>query len=99
MNKSFALFFLLILFSASILAQVDRATINGTVKDASGAVVPGARVTVTSPSTGLTRETITESNGYFVAAALPTNFASRDFFREAVFGLIRFVFAALSIAL
>ena len=37
-------------------AQVDRATLVGTVSDPSGAVIPGATVEITSTDTGLHRD-------------------------------------------
>jgi len=49
-------------------AQVDRATINGSVRDANGAVVTGAKVTLTATRTGLARETVSNTEGFF---ALP----------------------------
>src|SRR5437879_6095929 len=60
-----------LLFSAlsctAVLAQ-STAQINGTVKDPSGAVLPGVEVTVTQTETGVTRSTITNETGSF---ALP----------------------------
>jgi hypothetical protein len=53
------------------LAQVDRATISGTVKDSNGSVVAGAKVTVISTRVGLTREAVTNGNGSFTLTALP----------------------------
>jgi carboxypeptidase family protein/TonB-dependent receptor-like protein len=52
------------------LAQ-DTASITGTVRDASGAVVPDATVIVTSAAIGLTRSTATNSEGDYLAGALP----------------------------
>jgi len=52
-------------------AQVDRATVNGTVKDANGAVVSGAKVTLASTNTGLTRETTTNAGGFFALTYVP----------------------------
>jgi hypothetical protein len=37
----------LVLFPIPVLAQADRATLTGTVKDQMGAVIPGATVAVT----------------------------------------------------
>ena len=37
------------------VGQVTSGSINGTVKDATGGVIPGATVTVTNPSTGVAR--------------------------------------------
>lgn len=52
-------------------SQVDRAIVSGTVKDTAGAVVVGAKVTIASARTGLTREVTTNIAGVFVAPALP----------------------------
>src|SRR5258705_7726920 len=38
-------------------------SISGTVTDAAGSAVPGAKVTVTVPATGLTRSSTTSGNG------------------------------------
>lgn len=51
-------------------AQVDRATLNGTITDPSGAVVAGAKVTAIHTASGLTRTTVTES-GTYVMPQLP----------------------------
>jgi len=41
------------LLAAAAQAQVDRATVSGVVKDASGAVIPGGSVTVTNAATNV----------------------------------------------
>ena len=46
--------------------------ISGTVRDASGGGVPGAAVTVTQTSTGLTRTAETDANGSYFLPSLPT---------------------------
>src|SRR5438874_3884631 len=51
-------------------AQVT-AQISGTVKDQSGAVLPGVEVTVTQTDTGLKRSTPTDETGSYVLANLP----------------------------
>ena len=53
------------------LAQLPTATILGTVKDMSGAVLPGAAVTVKNLETGLTRTAESEANGSYRLPALP----------------------------
>ena len=49
----------------------QNGTIVGVVKDSSGAVVPGAKVTVASPDRGITRETTTKGSGEYVVALIP----------------------------
>ena len=39
--------------AVAMFAQSDRGTITGTVQDATGAVVPGAKVTLTNTQTGV----------------------------------------------
>jgi outer membrane receptor for ferrienterochelin and colicin len=45
--------------------------INGTVRDASGAVIPGAAVVVSNPSLGIRRNLETNEAGLFAAPSLP----------------------------
>jgi hypothetical protein len=54
----------------SALAQ-DTARIDGTVTDATGAVVPGAKVTVSNPDKGFTRELVSNSAGNYSISAVP----------------------------
>jgi len=54
-----------ILSSLTLFGQVDSGAIYGTVKDQSGAVVPGAKVTATSQDTGFAVSTVTASDGNF----------------------------------
>src|SRR5688500_13989363 len=62
----------LLLWAASGFAQVDRATLTGVVRDASDAVIPNAKVTVTSLATNVAT-TVTTSNGgtYLVVNLMP----------------------------
>ena len=53
----------LLLSAAGAWAQVTTANLAGTVQDASGAVVPGAPVTLTNDDTGLTYEAETGPAG------------------------------------
>ncbi|HET7346142.1 MAG TPA: carboxypeptidase-like regulatory domain-containing protein, partial [Acidobacteriaceae bacterium] len=46
-------------------------TIQGTVTDPSGAVVPGAQVTVTSEATGVKHQTVSSGGGLFSFPNLP----------------------------
>ena len=49
--------------ASGVFAQVESGTINGTVVDSSGAVLPRARVTITSTTTSQARNTVTNSSG------------------------------------
>jgi hypothetical protein len=59
-----------LLFCAATWAQ-DTATIVGTVTDSSGAVIPGAKVAVSNPEKGFTRELSTNTTGEYTAAKVP----------------------------
>lgn len=60
----------MLVFAATSKAQVDRAALNGTVTDASGAVVQNVKIELDSPTTGLHRETATNSKGTYQLPAL-----------------------------
>ena len=60
-----------LLLSASAWAQAT-AQLTGTVRDESGAVLPGVSVTVTQTDTGFTRTAITEGSGIYTIPNLPT---------------------------
>src|SRR6267154_1531493 len=51
--------------------QITTGTIQGTVTDSNGAVVPGANVEVKNLDTNLVRTLSTDDGGRFVALALP----------------------------
>jgi protocatechuate 3,4-dioxygenase beta subunit len=59
-----------VLFSATAFAQSGNATLNGTVTDATGAVVPNAHVTATNTATGVAKSVDTTSAGLYVVTAL-----------------------------
>ncbi len=61
-----------LLTGANAWAQAGAtAQISGTVKDSSGAVLPGVDVTVTHVDTGLKRNATTDANGTYVIPSLP----------------------------
>jgi hypothetical protein len=60
-----------LLAAVSLSAQTFRGTILGTVTDPSGAVVPGAKVTVKNTGTGLERSTETSADGSYTLSELP----------------------------
>jgi len=63
--------FLAMMFAVAVLgltvvnAQVDTGSITGTVADASGAVISGAKVTLTNAGTGATLSTTTGADGVY----------------------------------
>jgi hypothetical protein len=61
----------LVLFAVPASAQRTTATLRGTVTDPTHAIVEGAKVTLTSAETGLTRTTATNANGVYTFAELP----------------------------
>jgi outer membrane receptor protein involved in Fe transport len=74
MSKSFfQLCVVLMSAAAAVFAQseIGGATLNGTVTDPSGAAVPGAKVTIVSPATGLSRTTQTTDVGLYSFPRLP----------------------------
>jgi hypothetical protein len=60
------------LYPSSTRAQVTNATgtIQGTVTDSSGSAVPGAKVTLTQPSTGSSKVITATGSGYYSAGSL-----------------------------
>src|SRR5437016_6720232 len=62
--------FVSVLVNASAWAQ-STAQISGTVKDASGAVLPGVEVTATQIETGIARSTVSNETGVYVLPNLP----------------------------
>jgi len=63
-----ALFFAMLASTAS--AQIDRAVLEGTVTDQSGAVIRGAKVQLLGVDNGIGQEQITNSNGYYYLPGL-----------------------------
>lgn len=62
---------ILIAGAAFAQSQAGLGSIGGTVQDASGAVVPGAKVIVANESKGITRTLSTNEQGVFLAPSLP----------------------------
>ena len=57
--------------SAFLVAQSATTSVHGTVSDAKGAVVVGATVTISDPATGLSRTSMTGSQGEYQFLELP----------------------------
>src|SRR5690348_1313274 len=56
--------------SVPVHAQVVGATLSGTVSDPSGALIPGATVSIKNTATGVTRDVVTDSAGFYSAPNL-----------------------------
>ncbi|MDX1978629.1 MAG: carboxypeptidase regulatory-like domain-containing protein, partial [Bryobacteraceae bacterium] len=82
------IFILAIVSAAAAFAQGDRGIIVGTVSDASGAVIPDAKVTVTHSATNVATNVTSAETGDFSAVNLPVGAYSirveKDGFKPAV---------------
>src|SRR5881409_3206884 len=67
----FAMVLVVLVAAIPSFAQLPTGAILGTVKDASGALVPGAAVTAQNLETGASRSTLTNETGAYRLAALP----------------------------
>jgi hypothetical protein len=56
-----------------LFAQTNSGTVQGTVTDTTGAVIPGAKVTIQNPVSGLSRTTVTDGGGHYQFTNLPFN--------------------------
>lgn len=71
MRKPVELLLALLLAASGIQAQVSLGAITGTVRDSSGAVIPGAKVEVVNEATGIGQTVETQANGVYLAPQLP----------------------------
>ena len=73
MNRCLTRFFcaLILLLTASAAWAQATAQLSGTVRDESGAVLPGVTVTATQTDTGLVRTAVTEGTGDYLLTNLP----------------------------
>jgi len=71
----FFAFLMLLVFSIDACAQTmgGAGTIQGTVLDSTGAVVPGAKVEISNPVTGFSRSTVSDAAGSFLFRNVPEN--------------------------
>ena len=83
-----------ILTALGFNASAQTAQLTGTVSDASGAVIPNAKVTATNVATGVPRATITNSSGnYLITALLPGNYqitTEAVGFKQTIQGPVKF---------
>jgi hypothetical protein len=81
-SRLIALAIALLLFSGALFGQSDRASITGTVKDASGAVVPGVEVTAVYIGTNLSTSSTTNELGFYTISNLAIGEYTLTFRRE-----------------
>ena len=62
---------LAVLFSCPAAAQETTGIVLGTVKDPSGALIPGVRLTIVNPATGAIRRATSDAQGIYQAPLLP----------------------------
>jgi carboxypeptidase family protein len=63
--------FIIAAFSCGVAWAQATAQISGTVRDQTGAVLPGAEVTATQTDTGVPRTTLSNETGSYVLPNLP----------------------------
>src|SRR5215471_13646726 len=79
----------LLLMAIPLFAQLPTGTILGTVKDSSGAVIPGAGVTLTNTDTSLTRTGSSAEDGSYRFPALPVGHYRLDVMQAGFSALSR----------
>jgi hypothetical protein len=67
----FRFLFLLFLIPLLGFAQLDKATLNGTVTDGTGSAIVNARVEISSSESGYRRETLTNDSGLYQIGQIP----------------------------
>src|SRR6185369_13319091 len=70
MNRIILAIFVLVATCGDIWGQAT-AQISGSVKDQSGAALPGVEITVTQTDTGVTRSAVTNETGSYILQNLP----------------------------
>ena len=89
-----AIVFIGALIAPSLAQAQGTASINGTVTDASGAVIPGTAITATNEATTATRETVTAGDGTYSLASLTPGKYDITFSKD---GLKTLKFAAVTL--
>lgn len=59
------------LFAGAGIAQESTASVNGTVREATGAVIPGAHVTLFNIKSGVKQTTVSTDTGHYVFVSVP----------------------------
>jgi Carboxypeptidase regulatory-like domain/TonB dependent receptor len=71
------------------VAQLDRGTITGTITDATGAVIPGAKITIKNQATNTAWETVSTGSGDYTAPNLPSGVYSMTIASPGLKTLVR----------
>jgi len=69
--KRLAVVIISLISASPLLGQTDRASLNGTVTDATGASIEGATISVLQLGTGFQRQTVTTQTGTYQLSGLP----------------------------
>jgi len=88
-RATFGTWFAAAVLVTSSFGQALSGTVVGTVTDAAGAVVPGARVTLTNTGTSFTRTVETNQSGQYAANNFPTGQISLSVEQQGFQGLRR----------
>jgi outer membrane receptor protein involved in Fe transport len=85
--------FILLATASLVLGQATTATLSGSVKDPSGAVLPGVEVGVNNVQTGQRRATVTDDSGNYLVPLLPVgeyeiSFELPGFQRRLISGIV-----------
>src|ERR1700687_21990 len=84
-------------WAATASAQVNTATLSGTVSDLQGLPVKGAQVTLTNASTGAQRTSVTDDGGRYNVVGLPPGQYKMTVDGGANFGLYQGTFLVLTV--
>lgn len=63
--RSISLMLAAVLLWHAALTAATTGSISGTIKDPSGAVLPGVALTATNPATGIQNKTTTDGSGFY----------------------------------
>src|SRR5215510_5030515 len=64
-NKCLLRTVLIVLFASAVVGQTTTATLSGVIRDTTGAIVPGTKITARNTQTGAARETTSDENGRY----------------------------------
>ena len=94
MNRLVCFLFALTASILPLAAQIDHASLNGTVMDQSGAALGGAKVELVSPNTGFRRQILTAAEGTYSIPGVPIGIytikITKDGFKAVEFNDVEF---------